>query len=137
MQEIHRYIRDRSDAQSASLSVLEFSDLPFLPQRIYFMQNFVTGTTRGNHAHKELDQVFLVLQGELTIEVKRGVATQLFKMNRESGQLLLKRGAWRVISNASKDAILMVIASAPYNESDYIRNWDEYLDWYQRNEMGV
>ena len=136
MQEIHNYIQDRSDAKSATLSVLEFDELPFLPHRIYFMQDFVLGTTRGNHAHKKLDQVFLVLAGELTIEVRRGKASEVFKMNKSSGQLFLKCGAWRVISNASQDALLMVLASAPYDESDYIRDWDQYIAWHQQAETG-
>jgi dTDP-4-dehydrorhamnose 3,5-epimerase-like enzyme len=136
MQEIHNFVQDRSDAKSATLSVLEFNELPFLPQRIYFMQDFVSGTTRGNHAHKKLDQVFVVLVGQVTIEVKRGRKSEVFKMNKGSGQLLLKHGAWRVISNATQDALLMVLASAPYDESDYIRDWDQYIAWHQQTEIG-
>ena len=123
-------LSDKTDPQSASLSVLEFCNLPWIPQRIYWLKNFKSGTTRGNHAHKSLSQIFMVLSGEVTIRLSRGLISETMVMTPVSGQLEIKPGTWRVISDATQDAILLVLASSPYTEEDYIRDWNEYMQWF-------
>lgn len=119
---------------TGELSFLEFSDLPWEPKRIYWLKNLDLNSTRGNHAHKVLSQVFIVLSGSLTIEIFDGSKTQYYELNQESGQLLVEPGYWRVIRNASPDAVLLVLADRPYDESDYIRNLDEYLQWHEESK---
>jgi hypothetical protein len=124
-------VMDRSDANSASLSVLEFQGLPWTPERIYWLSNFVKGSTRGNHAHKTLSQIFVAISGCVKIEIYQGNKSTSFNLFPGSSGLHLEPGAWRIISNASDDALLMVLADSAYDESDYIRNWDDYLIWHQ------
>lgn len=123
-------LRDHSDSNSAGLSVLEFDDLPWIPKRIYWLKDFKPGIARGNHAHKSLSQIFAVIRGEVTIELFRGPVKFSTRMTPDSGQLLVEPGAWRVISDATPDAILLVLASSPYSEEDYIRDWNEYTNWF-------
>jgi dTDP-4-dehydrorhamnose 3,5-epimerase-like enzyme len=127
-------VMDRSDVNSASLSVLEFQGLPWAPQRIYWLSNFVKGSTRGNHAHKTLSQIFVAVSGSVQIEIYQGIQRMSFNLSQGSSGLLLEPGAWRIISNASEDALVMVLADAPYDESDYIRNLDDYLAWHQHEK---
>jgi dTDP-4-dehydrorhamnose 3,5-epimerase-like enzyme len=123
--------RDLSDSRSAGLSALEFHDLPWAPKRIYWLKDFKPGITRGNHAHKSLSQIFTVLRGAVTIELFQGTANVSTRMTIESGQLLVEPGTWRVIKDATEDAILLVLASSAYNEEDYIRDWNQYTKWYK------
>lgn len=128
-------VKDFSDKTSASLSVLEFVDLPWRPERIYWLQDFRLDKVRGKHAHKKLSQILIMISGTLTLDIYKGVEHERIFFGTDSGQILIQPGIWRVISAASKDAILMVLADAPYDESDYIRNWDEYLAWFNSEHI--
>lgn len=123
-------ISNHSDPGSASLSVVEFEKIPWEPKRIYWLANFSDGSSRGNHAHRRLSQVFIVISGRVEIEVFHGTERKTHIMTENGGALHLSPGAWRIISNATRDATLLVLADAPYDEEDYIRNWDEYLAWF-------
>jgi dTDP-4-dehydrorhamnose 3,5-epimerase-like enzyme len=124
-------VEDYSDPNSAKLNVMEFSGLPWHPQRIYWLTEFTNNFTRGNHAHRQLSQVFLMLKGSVKIGLYKGSEFEEVFLSPESGQLLIEPGMWRVISDASDDALLLVLADQPYAEEDYIRNWDEYLEWHR------
>ena len=123
-------IKTISDPQTASLSSLEFSSLPFDPKRVYWIQDFTPQAVRGNHSHKELTQIFIMLSGQLTLEIFKGTKSNKYEISRLSPPLIVPPGTWRIMSNASADALLFVIADRPYEEKDYIRDWDEYLNWY-------
>lgn len=125
-------VKDYSDKNSASLSVLEFGDLPWKPERIYWLQDFKHEVSRGNHAHKKLSQVLIMVSGSLTLDLYQGKMHERIFFTRNMGQILIQPGIWRVITSASDDAILLVAASHPFCEDDYIRDWDEYLKWCQR-----
>lgn len=119
-----------SDPETASLASLEFSSLPFAPKRIYWIQDFTPQAVRGNHSHKELTQIFIMLSGQLTLEVFEGTKSMKYEMSRSSPPLIVPPGTWRIMSNASADALLFVLADRPYEEKDYIRDWSEYLNWH-------
>jgi len=123
-------IKTISDPQTASLSSLEFSSLPFDPKRVYWIQDFTPQAVRGNHSHKELTQIFIMLSGQLNLEIFEGTKSSKYKISRSSPPLIVPPGTWRIMSEASEDALLFVIADRPYEEMDYIRDWDEYLNWY-------
>ena len=126
-------IRDFSDLNSAKLKVLEFTQLDFVPKRIYWMFDFVEGVSRGNHAHIRLKQYFFAIRGSVVVDLFNGNEIESYSLSTNSGMLSVNPGQWRVIRNASPDAILMVIADREYDESDYIRQWDSYLAWYYKN----
>jgi hypothetical protein len=119
-----------SDPETATLASLEFSSLPFAPKRIYWIQDFTPQAVRGNHSHKELTQIFIMLSGQLTLEVFEGTKSNKYEISRLSPPLIVPPGTWRIMSNASADALLFVLADRPYEEKDYIRDWNEYLNWY-------
>ena len=123
-------VKTISDPKTASLSSLEFSSLPFTPKRVYWIQDFTPQAVRGNHSHKELTQIFIMLSGHLTLEVFEGTESTKYEISRSSPPVIIPPGTWRIMSNASADALLFVIADRAYEEIDYIRDWDEYLNWY-------
>ena len=125
---------DKSDPNSAALEIIEFSQLDFEPKRMYWMRNFVQGKTRGNHAHMTLRQIFIVMQGRIEIELTDGQETQVYNLSSVSPYLSIEPGLWRVISRASADAILLVLADRVYDEEDYIRDWDDFIEWRRKLE---
>ncbi len=117
-----------------TLGVLDFDVLPFIPKRIYWITNSPENTTRGAHAHKLLNQVFLVLSGSVTIDIFKGSEKQSFNLIAEGPILMLEPGYWRDIKLLTPDSLLLVLCDREYEENDYIRDWEDYLEWYSANE---
>jgi hypothetical protein len=128
-------VNNISDPETASLSAVEFSSLPFNPERIYWIQDFTSKAVRGNHSHKNLTQVFIMVEGSMHLEIYEGPKSRSYEFTRKSTPLIIGPGTWRIMSNASSDAVLLVIADRPYEPEDYIRDWDEYQDWYLKNNQ--
>ena len=112
-----------------SLGVIEFSGLDFIPARFYWITNIPEGLVRGRHAHKQLKQVFVALTGSCQILISNGETEEIFNLGTESPILNVGAGLWRELFNFSTDALIGVFASEPYDENDYIRDYDEYILW--------
>jgi tellurite resistance-related uncharacterized protein len=118
-----------------SLGIIEFSSLDISPARIYWISNVPEGSERGHHAHKALSQVICILTGSVDVEILDGMQETVIHLNASSGALTLMPGLWRVLRNFSADACVLVICDQPYDESDYIRNFADYLEWHStRND---
>lgn len=111
------------------LGILEFETLPFLPVRVYWLHNLSAKSVRGFHAHKTLRQFLWAISGKVVIDLRDGKASTRVQIDATSHGLLLEPGLWRELHSFSEDAVILVAASHAYDESDYIRNWDDYLDW--------
>jgi dTDP-4-dehydrorhamnose 3,5-epimerase-like enzyme len=116
-------------ANTGFLGILEGSDIPFEPKRVYWLRNVPAGVTRGNHAHKLLEQLFIPISGSVQVTLHDGVQETKINLTAGDQYLYLKPGLWREISNFSLGASLLVLASKLYDESDYIRDWNEFLIW--------
>ena len=127
---------DHTDPKSATLGVLEFYRLRFDAKRIYWLTNFVDGVSRGNHAHKTLNQAMIMISGQLELELYYGKDKTKLQLNANTDYVLVPAGYWRVMKNASADAVLLVVADSEYSEQDYIRNWSDYQDWFLGHKNG-
>jgi len=117
-------------AEEGELRVLEKSQsVPFEPRRAYFISRVPHGAIRGFHAHKRLQQVMVAVAGSLVVTVDDGALRKDFVLNDPSQGLLIREGAWREMSQFSEDAVCLVVASMSYDEADYIRDYDEFVDW--------
>lgn len=116
-------------SQVGSLGVIEFTTLDFVPARIYWLVDVPHGSERGHHAHKTLTQLICMLAGSVEVELFQGTTKTTFHLNQSSPALILKPGLWRVLKNFSQDACVLVLCDQPYDESDYIRNYKEYIEW--------
>ena len=122
---------NRMSGREGVLNVLE---LPFEAKRTYFIQNVPLGSERGFHAHRSLSQIFFAPQGSFEILLVTGLSERKFFLSALDGKaLLVPPGYWRIVSNFSEDATCMVIASEHFDESDYIRNFDQYSTWFKEN----
>ena len=103
--------------------------LPFLVKRIYYIIGVPSGSERGSHAHKELDQLLIPLNGSFMVDTTDGASSWSFNMDNPGKALFLPAGIWRTLRNFSQNSICLVLASECYSAEDYICNYQEFLSW--------
>jgi len=101
--------------------------VPFSIQRVYYLYDVPVGTARGGHAHKELQQLIVAATGSFDVEIDDGKNKKTFKLNRPSHGLYLAPMMWGELKNFSGGGICLVLASLPYNENDYYRDYKEFI----------
>lgn len=112
------------------LGVLESgSTVPFEIKRLYFIHSVPIGVERGGHGHKELQQLFVALAGSFKINLTDGKVSESHELDDPSKGLVIKSGLWRDILDFSSDAVCLVVASEKYDEQDYLRNFEDFLEW--------
>lgn len=117
--------------ERGALNVLEIKrELPFACQRIFYTYTVPAGSVRGEHAHKKCEQFLISLRGSLRVLVDDGIGHRdEILLDSPSQGLWLPHGRWGEQSAHSADNILLVLASLPYEASDYIRDFGEFLKW--------
>lgn len=103
--------------------------VPFNIERVYYINDVPGGETRGSHAHKKLEQVLVVLSGSLTVELDDGENISRFPLNRSWCGLYVPPGYWRNLIDFTSGTVCMVLASCEYEPHDYIRDYDEFINW--------
>ena len=106
-------------------------DIPFEINRVYYLYDIPAGESRGGHAHKELYQLIIATSGSFEIMLTDGRIKRRFILNRPDIGLFLPPGFWREIDNISSGAICLVLASKVYSEDDYIRSYEEFIQFYK------
>jgi len=104
-------------------------DLPFDLERVYYLYDIPSGLSRGGHAHHELYQYLIAASGSFDIVINDGFNKKTVTLNRPNFGLLITPGIWREIENFSSGAICLVLASHKYNEMDYIRDYNEFINF--------
>lgn len=112
-----------------NLSVVEKDLLPFVIKRVYYLYDVPSSSTRGGHAHKQLQQFLIALSGSFDVVLDNGTQRRIITLNRPDRGLLIPNGVWRELENFSSGAVCLSLVSAEYNEHDYIREYDEYIDY--------
>jgi acetyltransferase-like isoleucine patch superfamily enzyme/dTDP-4-dehydrorhamnose 3,5-epimerase-like enzyme len=111
-----------------SLSVGEFpQQVPFVPKRYFLVFDVPGKDVRGEHAHRRCRQFLVCLRGSLSVVVDDGKSSEEIALDRPSTGLYLPPMVWAVQYRYSADALLLVFASDPYDATDYIRDYDEFL----------
>lgn len=119
-------IRRYSDTRGY-LSVIEGNiDIPFEIKRIYYLYQ-VPDTSRGEHAHKQLNQLMFATSGSVRVTLDDGKRKKSFVLDCPWKGLLVKPGLWRTLDNFSDNSVLMVLASDKYEPDDYIRDYQAFL----------
>jgi hypothetical protein len=101
--------------------------VPFEIKRVYYLYDVPGGETRGGHAHRNLQQLIIAMSGSFDVILDDGHAKKVFTLNRSYNGLFVPRMIWRELVNFSSGAVLTVLASLPYSEADYYRDYDEFL----------
>lgn len=103
--------------------------VPFDIQRIYYLYDVPGGESRGGHAHKNLQQLIIAASGSFDVVIDDGIVKRSVTLNRPYHCLNIVPGIWREIVNFSSGSICLVIASCKYDEADYIRNYEEFVQY--------
>ena len=101
--------------------------VPFPIRRVYYLYNVPVDAERGGHAHRELEQVVFALSGSFRITVDDGNEKAEYWLRNPRKGLYINRLIWREMDSFSQGAVCMVLASLPYEEADYLRDYDEFL----------
>jgi dTDP-4-dehydrorhamnose 3,5-epimerase-like enzyme len=101
--------------------------LPFQIARVYYLYDVPGGETRGGHAHRELEQFIIAMSGSFDVELDDGRDKRTFSLNRSYYGLYMPRMVWRELVNFSSGSVCTVLASRPYEEEDYFRDYDEFV----------
>lgn len=104
-------------------------EAPFSVKRIYYLYDIPGGEDRGAHAHRRLQQLIIAASGSFDITVDDGRNKKTVQLNRPYFGLHIYPGMWRDISNFSSGAICLVLASEVYDATDYLRTYDEFLNY--------
>ena len=120
-------IPQRGDARGG-LSVAELGGaLPFAVRRVYWIHGTKPGVSRGFHAHKELRQLCVCVAGSVRMSLFDGRREESVTLDSSAKGLLIGPGLWREMHDFSPDCVLMVFASAEYDEADYIRDREAFI----------
>lgn len=111
-----------------SLSFLEGENhIPFNIKRIYYVYDIPPLARRGGHAHRELNQVIIAIAGSFDLHLDRGMVKERIRLDSPGKGVHIRPMTWIRISNYSPDAVCLVLASAPFDESEYIRDYSRFL----------
>lgn len=102
--------------------------IPFEIKRVYYLYDVPGGAERGAHGHRRLQQFIVAMSGSFDVILDDGFATRTIHMNRSYYGLYVSPLMWRDITNVSSGAVLMVLASELYDESDYFRDYSQFLE---------
>ncbi|MCX4547584.1 FdtA/QdtA family cupin domain-containing protein [Streptomyces sp. NBC_01387] len=110
------------------VSVVESDHTAGFPvERVYFLHDLASGTSRGGHAHRQLEQLFIAAHGSFTIRLDDGHHQAEYELNDPGTGLYVGPMVWRDLSGFSDGGVCLVLASQHYEEADYYRDYEEFL----------
>lgn len=104
-------------------------EVPFDIKRVFYIYDIPGGEDRGAHAHKECHQFLIAASGSFEIELDDGKIKRTIVLNRPYFGLHIPPGIWAAEKGFSSGAICLVLASETYNESDYLRDYNDYINF--------
>lgn len=102
--------------------------VPFSIARVYYLYDVPGGESRGGHAHRQLQQLIIAASGSFDVVVDDGTETARFHLNRSYHGLYVPRLTWRELGNFSSGSVCLVLASARFDEDDYYRHYDDFIE---------
>ena len=119
-------------APQGNISVVENGkDVPFEVKRVYYLYDVPGGESRGAHAHKSCHQFLVAASGSFEVVLDDGTNKRTVFLNRPFLGVHIPPGIWAAEQEFSSGAVCLVLASEPYDEADYIREYDDFLNFVQ------
>lgn len=134
MQVVKYMFQPHGDERGQLVALEEFKDIPFTIKRVYYMYEKMEGVVRGHHAHKSLEQILICIHGSCKIRLDNGIEEKVVPLEKPYEGLYVANNMWREMFDFSSDAVLLVLASELYDETDYIRDYDEFIKFVQESE---
>ena len=127
---------DKISFDEGNLTVIENnSEFPFDVKRIFYLYDIAGGESRGSHAHRECHQFLVAASGSFEVDLDDGKLKRKIILNRPYIGLHIPPGIWASEVNFSSGAICLVMASHKYQENDYLRKYDQYLEYRTNNQL--
>ena len=116
------------DARGSLTAIEGGIDIPFDIKRVFYIYGTQKDVSRGNHAHYKTKQYLITVNGSCRVTLDNGKTKQTFDLDEPSKGLFQDALIWGTMHDFSDDCVLLILANEYYNESDYIRNYQEFLD---------
>ena len=129
MQIVKYMFESHGDDRGQLVALEEYKDIPFDIKRVYYIYRTEEGVRRGFHAHKNLKQILVCVHGSCKILLDNGKEKETVLLDNPCEGLYIENDIWREMYDFSPDAVLLVLASELYDEADYIRNYDAFLEF--------
>lgn len=121
--------KSNGDDRGSLVALESHKNIPFEIKRVYYIFDTKSGVVRGLHAHKDLLQVMVCLKGSCRIVLDDGSTKEQVVLDSPNKGMLIESMMWREMHDFSADCVLMVLANEYYDESDYIRDYNEFLEY--------
>ena len=132
---VTKYVfQPHGDFRGQLIALEEFKDIPFRIKRVYYMYDTADGFVRGKHAHKNLEQILVCIHGSCKIKLDNGYEQKVVPLEKPYEGLYVPNNMWREMYDFSEGAVLLVFASELYDASDYIRDYDEFLEFVKNDK---
>lgn len=117
-----------------NLSIIEeFKNIPFKIARTYWIYDVPGGEVRGGHAYRRNEEFIVALSGSFDIVLDDGTEKKIFSLNRSYYGLYVPKGLWREMNNFSTNSLALILASIPYDRTDYIYDYNEFKTSLKRD----
>lgn len=128
MQVVKYVFQQHGDERGMLVALEEFKDIPFEIKRVYYLYDMKYGVRREGHAYRALKQILICIHGSCKILLDSGTEKKIVSLEKPYEGLYIANDIWREMYDFSSDAVLLVLASNSYEESDYIWNYDVFLN---------
>lgn len=125
--------QQHGDARGQLVALEETKEIPFQIKRVYYIYDTLADVRRGFHAHKKLKQLLICVHGSCKVLLDDGTDKEIVTLDKPYEGIFIQSNMWREMYDFSPDAVLLVLASENYDESDYIRDYSKFLE-YVRNQ---
>lgn len=121
------HFKTLGDDRGSLITLEEDYNTPFAIKRVYYIFDTKEGVTRGYHAHVNLKQIAIAVKGSCVFVLDDGETREEIKLDNPNKGLLIEGLIWREMKDFSPDCVLVVLASEYYDESDYIRDYKDFI----------
>ncbi len=136
LQIVKYQFQQHGDDRGQLVALEEFKDIPFEIKRVYYMYDTGEGVRRGYHAHQNLEQILICIHGSCKVMLDNGKERKKVYLEKPYEGLYVPNDMWREMYDFSPDAVLLVLASEYYDENDYIRDYQQFVEIVREKEKG-
>lgn len=126
-------LRKIADPRGNLTMVEQAKDIPFNVSRVYWTYDIPTDAERGGHAHIHCRELIVSVSGAFTVMLDDGCRRQQYMLTKPYEGLLVDTGIWRTLKKFSSGAVCLVLAEDPFDESDYIYDYQDFLTYKTNN----
>ncbi len=117
----------KGDNRGSLVALEQFKEIPFDIKRVYYIFDTKHDIARGSHAHKNLEQVLICVNGSCKIKLDDGNIQQIIELNYPDQGLYIGNDIWREMFDFSQGCVLLVVANDSYDEKEYIKDYNEFI----------